>query len=413
MTETINTAAETQAIPSSESDEAKLARIRAEIPALSQSGYFNAGTNGPLPKPAHQAVIEASQTELERGRIVPGNYEGAARRNAEVREIIASIAGCEPSDIALTHSTTEGIGAVLMGMEWQAGDEIVTTSLEHPGVTVSLALLSHRFGVKVRVAQLGNGGGDVVAAMEALITPRTKALVFSHLLWSSGAILPIADLAELGRKYNVMTVVDGAQAAGETPLNLAESGVDAYALPGQKWLCGPEGTGALYLRKERLADVSPTYLRYAQVDLSGYLLPKPDVSRFEIGEFYGPSIYGLRASLLFLRDEVNLDSWGYARIAALGKRCWDGISQIPGAQLVTPRERMAGLVNFNLEGWQPADIAKALYERGLTIRYVNYAPGPSSARVSCGWWNTEEEVDRLVQQIAELAAAGPATGTES
>jgi cysteine desulfurase/selenocysteine lyase len=153
-------------------------------------------------------------------------------------------------------------------------------------------------------------------------------------------------------------------------------------------------------------------LRYAQVDLSGYLLPKPDVSRFEIGEFNGPAIHGLKASLLFLRDEVGLD-WAYERIAALGKRCWDGIAQIPGAQLVTPRGRMAGLVNFNLDGWQPAEITKALYERGLTIRYVTYAPGPVSARVSCGWWNSEEEVDRLVQQIAELATEGPAAVAES
>jgi L-cysteine/cystine lyase len=175
-------------------------------------------------------------------------------------------------------------------------------------------------------------------------------------------------------------------------------------MPGQKWLCGPEGTGALYIRRDRLADVAPTYLRYADWQESGYLLPKPGAQRYEIGEFNSPTMLALEATLLWLRDEVGLD-WAYARTARLGARFWDALSEIDGLRLLTPRERMAGLVNFMVAGMTPQEVAAALFERQMTIRYVVTHPCPASARASIAWWNTDDEVDRLAAAIADLAAA--------
>ncbi len=174
-------------------------------------------------------------------------------------------------------------------------------------------------------------------------------------------------------------------------------------MPGQKWLCGPEGTGALFIRRDRLADVAPSYLRYAEWQESGYVLPKPGAQRYEIGEFNGPTMVAFDATLAWLRDEVGLD-WAYARTAALGARFWDALSPIDGVRLLTPRERMAGLVNFDVAGLQPQAVSDALFERGMTIRYVVTPPCPSSARASIAWWNTEEEVDRLARAVADFAA---------
>lgn len=389
----------------------KLAALREQIPAVSTTGYFNAGTNGPLPKVAHDALVAAAATELDAGRIKPGVYEGNWARNAKVRELIADIFHADSLEIALTHSTSEGISAVLFGLTWQRGDEIVTSSLEHPGLLSPLALLSHRYGVIVRPVNVGDGGGDIVAAIAAALTPRTRMIAVSHVLWSTGAIAPIAELAELARERGLLIVVDGAQAVGQIPVDLHALDVDAYAMPGQKWLCGPEGTGALFVRADRLCDIQPTYIRYAQGDNAGFLLPAPGANRYEIGEFYGPAIFAQLAALRWLRDEVGFD-WAAERTAALGQRCYDGLARLDGITLVTPESSKAGLIAFQTAGMRPQEMVAALFERGHTIRYVDYRPNPVIARVSAAWWTTEEEVDALIAAIGEIAASvdRPASG---
>ncbi|HEU5430636.1 MAG TPA: aminotransferase class V-fold PLP-dependent enzyme [Thermomicrobiales bacterium] len=383
--------------------EREVEQLRDRLPAVRATGYFNAGTNGPLPIVAQEALVEAATAELEFGRIIPGVYERNGIRNRRVAGLFAAMVGADEDEIALMHSTTEGLGCVLMGLTWQPGDEIVTTNLEHPGLLAPLALMSRRVGTITRFADIGRGEGDVVGQIAAAMSPRTRMIALSHVAWSSGAVLPLAEIAALARDRHAFVLVDGAQSTGQIPLDLHALGVDAYAMPGQKWLCGPEGTGALYLRRDRLADVAPTYVRYADWQESGYLLPKPGAHRYEIGEFNSPVMVALEATLSWLRDDVGLE-WAYARTADLGARFWDALSAIDGVRLLTPRQRMAGLVNFMVEGMTPQAVAAALFERQMTIRYVVTHPCPPSARASIAWWNTAEEVDRLADAIADLAA---------
>ena len=383
--------------------DAKLEALREQLPAVLGTGYFNAGSNGPLPMVAHEALIRAAAAEVETGRIVPGLYEGNRDRNRRVAGVVAEVCNADPDEIALTHSTTEGLSAALMGLNWRRGDEVVTTELEHPGLLAPLCLLAYRFGVVLRYAKIGMGEGDVAGAIEAAVTTRTRAIALSHLMWSSGAIVPLAEIAEVARRRGILLIVDGAQAAGQIPLDLHGLGIDAYAMAGQKWLCGPEATGALYIRRDRFAEIAPTFLRYAErLDPSGYLVPAASAMRYEIGEFYGPAVLAQETALVWLRDEVGLD-WAYERTAAMGRRCWEGLSRIDRVTVTTPRERKAGLVCFKTEGMTPQEMTAKLYERNLTIRYVDYRPGPTIARVAAAWWNTEEEVDRLVAAVGEVA----------
>ena len=386
----------------------KVERLRHQVPAVLGTGYLNAGTNGPLPLIARDVMAAAFGRELDIGRIVPGVYEGSFGRNRAVAATAASMFGAEPDEIALSHSTGEGLGTVLMGLRWEAGDEVVTTNLEHPCLLNPLALLAHRFGVVTRLVDIGFGDGDVVGAIEAAIGRRTRLIAISHLMWSTGAVAPLKAIAELARQRRLFLLVDGAQSAGQIPLDLHDLGVDAYAMPGQKWLCGPEATGFLYVRRDRFADVAPTLIRYATFDTTGYLLPHATAARYEIGEFFGPAIEAQQAALTWLRDEVGLD-WAHARIAELGRRCHAGLSLIPTLTVVTPPDRMAGLINASTPLMRPQELAAKLFERDLTIRYVDTKPCPVTARVATGWWNTEEEIDRLVAAVAEvLAEAAPA-----
>jgi L-cysteine/cystine lyase len=382
--------------------DAKVAAVRGQLPAVERTVYLNAGTNGPLPVVAHEALVAAAQGELERGRIGPKVYEGTFEDLKQLRGRIAEIFGADAGEIALLRSTTEGLNAALFGLDWNRGDEVITTNLEHGGLFAPLGLLAYRQGVTIRTVDLGYGEGDVVGQLAAAITPRTRAIAISHLQWSSGAIMPLKDVAAEARRRGIVTIIDAAQAAGQIPVNLHDLGVDAYALSGQKWLCGLGGTGALYVRRDCMALIRPTHIRYGGFDPTGFVMPRAGAERYEMGETYNPAIRAQAAGLRWLVEEVGLD-WAYGRIRSLGRRCWDGLRQAPGVSVVTPGERMAGIVCFNVEGWQAKAVAEALGERGFTIRQVEQPPCPVTVRVSTGWWNTEDEVDRFVSAVAELA----------
>jgi L-cysteine/cystine lyase len=387
--------------------DAKVEALRAQLPATARTAYLNAGTNGPLPVAVHEAIIQAAHRELEDGRVGTGVYEGLIEGWKRLRALVAEIVGAEADETALTRSTTEGLNVALFGLDWRRGDEVITTNLEHGGLFAPLGLLSHRYGVLVRTVDIGRGEGDVVGRLAAELSPRTRAVAISHLQWSTGAIMPLADLATELRPRGVVTIVDGAQAAGQIPVDVHELGVDAYAISGQKWLCGPGGTGALFVRRDRQGLIRPTYLRYGAFDATGFVVPAPGAARYEMGEVYDPAARGQAAGLRWLVDEVGL-VWLYARIAALGRRCWTGLASVGGVEVITPRERMAGIVCFSVDGWAPKALAEALVVRGFTIRHVDQRPCPLSVRVSTGWWNTEDEVDRFVGAVEELAARPPA-----
>ena len=384
----------------------KVQWLRQQLPATAATAYFNAGTNGPLPNVVHETLRAAATEELERGRIYPSYYRETHQVHQRLRARIAGIIGADADEVALTRSATEGLNVALMGLEWQRSDEVITTNLEHICLFNVLALLAYRHGVVVRVVDVGHGAGDVAGAIAAAITPRTRAIAISHVQWSSGAIMPIAEIAATARTRGILTIVDAAQAAGQIPVDVHALGVDAYAVSGQKWLCGPGGTGALFVRRDRLADVRPTYIRSGSFDPSGFVVPLPGAARYEMGEHFNPAMRAQEAGLQWLVEEVGLD-WLQTRIAALGARCADGLRRIPEVTLTTPRDRMAGLVCFTLDGWHPKALADALHERGLTIRHVEQRPCPTVARVSIGWWNTEAEIDRLVTTVAELAVTPP------
>ncbi|MGI8643580.1 MAG: aminotransferase class V-fold PLP-dependent enzyme, partial [Thermomicrobiales bacterium] len=264
-------------------DTEKVERLRSQLPAVNTTGYFNSGTNGPLPMAALDTLYEAAKKECEVGRIVPGVYEGGWKRNQRVRVLLAEMMGADSSEMALTHSTSEGISTALNGLTWERGDEVITTNLEHPGLMTPLSLLAHRWGITIKVIDIGDGGGDVAGVIESAITSRTRAIALSHVMWSSGAVIDLRQIADLARKHNAITVVDAAQAAGQVPIDLHAFGIDAYAMPGQKWLCGPEASGALYVRSESIGLFQPSYLRYAQTDGTGFLIPAAGANRYEIG----------------------------------------------------------------------------------------------------------------------------------
>ncbi len=389
----------------------KVAAIRAAMPAVREYAYLNTGTFGPLPTFVQEAMQREAEREFLHGRITSESYERATDLKRRAREEVARLLGCRPDQIALTRHTTDGINLAVMGLDWQPGDEIVTTDMEHPGAQGPVFNVARRYGVVVRTARLGTGAGDVVGALARLFGRRTRMVVLSHLTWNTGAILPIAEIATLAHQHGALVVVDGAQSAGSIPVDVRALGVDVYAIPGQKWLCGPEGTGAVYFSDEALDRLQLTIVGYASLapnglePIGGYFLPKPTAERFEVGGVHVPAIAGQVAALRWLREDIGY-SWIFQRVAALGRRVAERLASLDGVDVLTPPDRMAGLVSFTVRDGDPQALVAALAQRNVIVRWITH---PYSVRVSTGFYNTEDDIERFVDALEDVRRAIVAT----
>jgi L-cysteine/cystine lyase len=387
-------------------DQEKIDAIRAELPVCQNVAFLNTGTNGPIPRRSHESLIQYAETELTEGRIGHATFTRMMELWDQARAQMATILGCDPLEIALTHNTTEGMNIALMGLDWQKGDEIITATTEHPGGLNPVYLIKHRYGVRLRMTDIALPHVDPLEALQRALTPRTRAVVLSHVSWATGMVLPIRELADLAHRNGTLLICDAAQACGMVPSRVYDLGVDAYACSGQKWLCGPDGTGALFIRKDRLGDIQPTYFGYFGIKhgmstTEGYFVPTEGAQRYEAASLYPPAMKAFTTSLDWIIRDIGLE-WIYQRIAALGQYCYQALSAIEGVTIHSPRDHMAGLLHFTLEGMAPADVTSQLRERDIIIRDT---PQPAANRVSLGFYNTHEEIDRLAGAIAELRAS--------
>jgi L-cysteine/cystine lyase len=381
-------------------DAEKIEMIRAAMPAVTRSVYLNTGTNGPLPRCAYDAIVDYARVEFENGRIGQPVYDRFINLMNETRDLIAELLGCAPEEIALTHNTTEGMNIALLGLDWRAGDELITANTEHEGGLNPVALLKARYGVNVIYTDIGTRHCDPIFSLQRALTPRTKAVVLSHVSWSTGAVLPMRELCELAHRVGAMVICDAAQACGMVPSKVYALGVDAYAISGQKWLCGPDGTGALFLRRDLFPKFQNTFTGYyalkkrvtnAQAEIEF----ADTAQRYQYASHYAPSVKGLFAALQWIRGEIGWD-WVYRRIRELGQYAYDALSDIPRVKMYMPRDQIAGLLHFTVDGIAPADLTAQLYEQNILIRHV---PEPLLNRAATGFYNDEQDIERLADGI--------------
>jgi L-cysteine/cystine lyase len=389
-------------------DSNKLEQLRDQLPAVQCTTFLNAGTCGPLPKVVADTMAEAAKRECEFGRANVADFLAFRGTVQETREALGKLLGVSADTIALTHNTTEGMNISIWGIEWQPGDEIVTTSIEHPGGLYPTYVVRMRRGVILRFADVGLGV-DPLPAIERAFTERTRLLVLSHVSYSSGACFPLKEIINFAQNRGVMVSVDGAQSAGAIDLDLDALDVDFYALSGQKWLCGPEGTGALYVRKDRIADLQPTFVGYSSFenqDWQGHFLPAPGAARYRGLGVYRPGVLGQLTALKWFQETVG-PAWAYERISKLAAKCRELLEELEGVRVITPFERQAGLINFVPQGWSPrrmAGLVSALVKRDYIIRSISHEP--YCLRVSTGFYNTEEELVGFRDALGELLDLG-------
>jgi L-cysteine/cystine lyase len=244
--------------------------------------------------------------------------------------------------------------------------------------------------------------------VEQAITSRTRLLSISHVSFSTGITFPLKRLADLCHSCGVLVLADGAQGAGAIPINLHELGVDFYTFTGRKWLCGPEGIGALFVAKKRISEVDPTFISCCSIrhrhDLdicSPFFLPAPFAARYQIATSLNkPVLMGFQKSLEYLLEQVEMD-WITSRIPHLARYARKLIGDLPGVELITPAGKEAGFVHFHVKDRNPEQLRQLLSARNFMIRSVPRPHVPAPARISTGFYNTEEELEMFAEALSE------------
>ncbi|GHO77604.1 cysteine desulfurase [Ktedonobacter sp. SOSP1-85] len=381
-------------------DLSHIQRIREQLPATSSNIYLNTGTFGPLPTLCIQAVQDHFERELREGRIGTKSFENTGNTYKRARQNIARLLNADEEEIALTDNTGEGLNIVANGINWKAGDEVITTDHEHISALAPLYQLRDRYGITIRFAELGlHADRPVDEAIAPLINEHTRLILISHVTWTTGAVLNVRAVNRLGHEHNIPVLIDGAQSAGAIPLDMQELEADFYAIPMQKWLCGPEGTGGLFASREALKHITSTYVGYwSAKNFHGDWALIESAQRFELGGRQTAAISGQSASLEWFEKEVG-HQWMFERISQLNIYASQALQSIPGLILLTPTPGASGLLSFTIEGKSDEEIVTALRERNILIRNI---PETRSLRISTGFYNTEEEIDTLVKALQEL-----------
>ncbi|GCE07685.1 aminotransferase class V-fold PLP-dependent enzyme [Dictyobacter aurantiacus] len=372
--------------------------IRQELPGITDHIYLNAATFGPLPRCVSQAMQEWLQKECANGRLGMETYATMAGLYAEARSHCAQLLHADTNEIALTENTGEGLNIVCNGFNWQPGDEVILTNHEHISVLSLLHHIRDRYQVNLRVADLGLGERPAKETIGELITPRTRLIVLSHVTFTNGAILDVQAVAQLAHQSDICVLVDGAQSAGAIPVDVKKLGIDFYAFPMQKWLCGPDGTGALYVRRESLERLHPTYVGWCLLKFE----PEwkwsfhDSAQRFELGARQTAAVAGQIASFRWLEETITYNRI-FERTCSLSSYAYNALREIEGLTVITPQPGTSGLLTFVLDGYD-AEVAAQRLQKEHDI-YVRMVHEYNAIRISTGFYNTEQEIDRLAQVL--------------
>jgi selenocysteine lyase/cysteine desulfurase len=352
------------------------AALRAQFPVLRAKAYLNAGTCGPLPEAAVQAATAAMRTAADEGR-AGMRWERLQELRPLVRAAYAERLGALPEDVALTSSTSDGVARVLVGLGIGEGDEVVTSDTEHPGLFGPLIAARAR-GATIRAVPF--------ADVRDAVGPETTLVACSHVDWVTGAVVPNLSGVE------VPVLLDGAQGVGAVAVDVAALGCDFYAGSGQKWLCGPEGTGMLWVNplwRERLEVAAPGYLNLEEPGAGLDTRPWPDARAYD-----APATPLEAWEAAFAAHEV-LAAFGwpdvYQRATSLAAQFADELRS--RGRTVAPRGD-ATLVTWEMPGSE--ELPKQLAEQGIVIRNL---PGTPYVRASIGAWNDESDLERLLAAV--------------
>jgi L-cysteine/cystine lyase len=372
------------------------------FPALAGNSYvyLNSGGSGPPSYDTIRAMREVD--DLCSG---PAYLEGVdlyahqGEAYARARETAARLVKADPENIALTQNTTHGMNLGTFALDWREGDEVVSSRSEHPGSLVPLHALGRRYGVRLRLI----APPVTVEKVEEAMTRKTRLVALSHVDWTTGEILPLEEICTLAHDRGALTLVDGAQSVGNVPVDIPQTGADMYAFTGHKWVLGPEGMGAFYVRPG--CEAWSTSLGYASLSdpeafvaeggYWGYI--HEGARRFEASTMSPALAAGFAAAA---NATCERGTEGFVEILRRANLLAGLLESMPRVALRSPRPAHSGLVSFEVAGVAPKEAAEKLLTKKFVVRFI---PEPYPyVRASTHLFNTEEELEALAEAVGRL-----------
>jgi L-cysteine/cystine lyase len=381
--------------------ESRIAEVRREYPHIQDVAYFNTGTYGSMAERVLHAFL-ASTARFERyGYPV---YDEILAGVESVRSRIAHRIGAAADGIALTRNATDGVNLVVMGLDWQPGDEVVISNQEHPAMDLPWSWLAQRRGVVLKKFEVDHDPERTLCNVRARLTRRTRLVGTSWVTSGFGVRVPAAAIAQLARDHGAYSLIDGAQVFAAIEMNVIQLGCDFFTSNGHKWLCGPKGTGFFWARSDVMQRLQPVHVGAGSFEAreranqhASRLTPAPGGQRFEFGSTTHSLWLGLGPAMDWF-DHLGWD-WVAQRTANLATRLKDGLRTIDGVEVKTPQapEHSAGMTTFAIPGRDSEQLVDYLRRDWQVLpRPLSW---PSHVRVSTAYFNTDDEVDRLVAGV--------------
>jgi len=389
--------------------DAEVRRLRAETPGCQEVLHLNhAGMSLPP-----QRVLDAQIAHLQH-EALRGGYRAAEEARptmVRLRERLARLVGGEPDEIALVDSATRAWNAALHALPWVPGDTVLVGPSAYGSNMISLLQLARQRGVEVVALPATPDGHIDLEALEANLSPRVRLVALTHVATSSGTIQPAAAVGRIARAHDVPVLLDACQSAGQLPLDVSELGCAMLALTGRKYLRGPRGTGALWIRGDWCARLEPATLdaRGATWTRADTYEIHPGAQRFELWESNVAGFVGLEAALELV-EELDITAIS-DRIGQTARALRGALSDADGVRLHDRGPDLCGIVGFSVAGQAPATVKAALRAQGVNISVsevkmtrLDLEPRgiESLLRASVHVTTTASEVDRFVSILGQL-----------
>jgi len=382
--------------------------VRANLPVLKEWNYLNTGTVGVMAEPVLQKHLDYIADHERFGHATqPRAIEGYER----ARRALATLTNSNPSDIALNRNATDGINWVAATFPLRDGDEVITSTEEHPAMVYPWLAACERSGARLRYIDLATDPTELRREIERVLSPATRIVALSQVSCETGKRIPVEVVRDIVGD-DVQILVDASQSLGQFPIDIPSLRANFVIGNGHKWLAGPKGTGFAWFDPRTIDLVPPAYFgdgaveprwsrAYYQADPAPRLRYGGDATRFEFGT-RAWHMYEALADAIEYQAALGWDAI-FAHVDRVSSYAKAVLEEIPGVDVITPAswQESSGIVSFTVAGLVGRDVSQTLWnEDNITQRSVEV---PSAVRISCTYFTSEEDVTRLGQAVDRIA----------
>ena len=382
-------------------------RARRDTPGCEGVVHLNNAGAALMPR----QVLDAMVGHLERESTV-GGYEAAADAHEQVEHVydaIARLLNCSRSEVAIVENATRAWDMAFYSFAFEPGDRILSSAAEYESNSLAFLQVRRRTGARVEIVPSDASGQVSVEALEDMLDDRVRLISLTHVPTNGGLVNPAAEVGRVARRHGIPFMLDACQSAGQLPLDVEEIGCDILSATGRKYLRGPRGTGFLYVRGSLIGQLEPPFidLHAAEwISRDEYRI-RPDARRFENWETNYAAKIALGVAVDYALD------WGigpiWDRVRELGQTLRDRLAQLPKVRVLDVGAVRCGIVSFAVEGIDGAEVQRRLRADGINVsvsprRYTRIDMEDRGLaeviRASVHYYNTESEIDRLVERLA-------------